>query len=163
MSVCPSFLRGNVIFSAPNKDRGLISSSFATYLWMLSSLLLFNKSNFCSDMIILSILCTYICQCSLIQLLSWAYYICVFFPPLTQNVKYFNCNFPRLFSLKWSLPNILILILSESIYKGIILCFACRALIFPPPLIAKLPYKTNFRPSVRMSTTFRGKRDFLGP
>ncbi len=31
MSVCLSGLGGNVIFSAPNHDRGLISSSFATY------------------------------------------------------------------------------------------------------------------------------------
>ncbi len=31
MSVCPSGLGENVIFSAPNYDRGLISSSFATY------------------------------------------------------------------------------------------------------------------------------------
>ena len=31
MSVCQPRLEGNVIFSAPNLDRGLISSSFATY------------------------------------------------------------------------------------------------------------------------------------
>ncbi len=30
-SVCQPLLGGNVIFSAPNLDRGLISSSFATY------------------------------------------------------------------------------------------------------------------------------------
>ncbi len=31
MYVCSSGLGGNIIFSAPNKDRGLISSSFTTY------------------------------------------------------------------------------------------------------------------------------------
>ena len=30
-SVCPSGLGGNIFSSVPNKDRGLISSSFATY------------------------------------------------------------------------------------------------------------------------------------